>query len=265
MSWVLGASAIASIVLGLGGDAWELMARSWYSSDFGVTDPLFGLDISAYVFTIPVLRLAQSWLFFGLMIGAAGATCVYALALYAVDPTFERVRFYLDTRARLMRTHLLSATAGLVALAGMSMWLGTYDVLISRNDRMVGATYSDIYARLPATQALALTLWLGTVLLIATIFRRNFSLLVPGAALFVAVLVLGRGILPVPCRNFRWSRPRLLRKSLTLRTTSHLRGGRMGSTASLNRYIRPKRRSDPKTSVMLPRPWRISACGTIDP
>jgi uncharacterized protein len=198
MGWIVGASAIVSIILGLGGgDAWELMARSWYASDFGITDPLFGLDISAYVFTIPVLRLAQSWLFFGLMIGTAGASCVYALSLFAVDPTFERVRFYLDTRARLMRTHLLGATAGLVALAGVSMWLGTYDVLINRNDRMVGATYSDIYARLPATQALALTLWLGAILLVATIFRRNFSLLVPGAALFVAVLVLGRGILPV--------------------------------------------------------------------
>ncbi len=198
MGWIVGASAIVSIILGLGGgDAWELIARSWYASDFGITDPLFGLDIAAYVFTIPVLRLAQSWLFFGLMIGAAGASCVYALSLYAVDPTFERVRFYLDTRARLMRTHLLGATAGLVALAGVSMWLGTYDVLINRNDRMVGATYSDIYARLPATQALALTLWLGAILLVATIFRRNFSLLVPGAALFVAVLVLGRGILPV--------------------------------------------------------------------
>ncbi len=198
MGWIVGASAIVSIILGLGGgDAWELMARSWYASDFGITDPLFGLDIAAYVFTIPVLRLAQSWLFFGLMIGAAGASCVYALSLFAVDPTFERVRFYLDTRARLMRTHLLGATAGLVALAGVSMWLGTYDVLINRNDRMVGATYSDIYARLPATQALALTLWLGAILLVATIFRRNFSLLVPGAALFVAVLVLGRGILPV--------------------------------------------------------------------
>ena len=198
MGWIVGASAIVSIILGLGGgDAWELIARSWYASDFGITDPLFGLDIAAYVFTIPVLRLAQSWLFFGLMIGAAGASCVYALSLYAVDPTFERVRFYLDTRARLMRTHLLGATAGLVSLAGVSMWLGTYDVLINRNDRMVGATYSDIYARLPATQALALTLWLGAILLVATIFRRNFSLLVPGAALFVAVLVLGRGILPV--------------------------------------------------------------------
>ena len=198
MGWIIGASAIVSIILGLGGgDAWELMARSWYASDFGITDPLFGLDIAAYVFTIPVLRLAQSWLFFGLMIGTAGASCVYALSLFAVDPTFERVRFYLDTRARLMRTHLLGATAGLVALAGVSMWLGTYDVLINRNDRMVGATYSDIYARLPATQALALTLWLGAILLVATIFRRNFSLLVPGAALFVAVLVLGRGILPV--------------------------------------------------------------------
>ena len=198
MGWIVGASAIVSIILGLGGgDAWELMARSWYASDFGITDPLFGLDIAAYVFTIPVLRLAQSWLFFGLMIGTAGASCVYALSLFAVDPTFERVRFYLDTRARLMRTHLLGATAGLVALAGVSMWLGTYDVLINRNERMVGATYSDIYARLPATQALALTLWLGAILLVATIFRRNFSLLVPGAALFVAVLVLGRGILPV--------------------------------------------------------------------
>lgn len=197
-SWVVGAALVASLLLGFGeGDAWEPIARWWHASPFGVVDPIFGHDIGTYVFAIPVVRLVVGWVVEAVLVGGAGAFAVYALVQYAIDPAFEYVRFHLEARARAIRTHLLVIVASLASLAGASLWIGTYDVLLTRNDRIVGATYTDIYARLPASQALAVSAWLFAVLLVATAFRRSFNLLVPGAALFVAVLVLGRGVLPV--------------------------------------------------------------------
>ena len=55
-------------VLALLASAWEL-APHWreallaiHSRSFGVTDPQFGLDISFYVFILPVLEIAISYL-----------------------------------------------------------------------------------------------------------------------------------------------------------------------------------------------------------
>lgn len=197
-SWVVGTVAIVSTVVGLGnGDAWEVIGRWLHSVPFGTTDPIFGHDIGLYVFTVPVLRFLAGWFTDAALISTAATLVVYGLVQYAIDPTFVFVRFHFETRARAIRTHLLALGALLATITGGQLWLGTYDVLLARNERIIGATFTDVYARLPATQALAVSAWLMAILLVATMFRRNFALLVPGAALFVAVLVLGRGIVPV--------------------------------------------------------------------
>lgn len=197
-AWVVGGAVVVAVLLGLGaGSAWDVLARWAYSGPFGVADPVFGHDVSLYVFAIPVLKHLAGWLTDAIVVSAAGAIVIYGLVQYAIDPTFAFVQFHYGTRARAVRAHLLALGAGLAAITGGQLWLGTYDVLIARNERIVGATYTDIYARLPATQALAVSAWVFGGLLVATMFRRSFGLLVPGAALFVAVLVLGRGVLPV--------------------------------------------------------------------
>ena len=196
--WVAAAAALISVFVGLGnGDNWELLARWMYAAPFGTTDPIFGHDISVYVFTVPVLRLIAGWFTDAALLSTAATLVVYGLVQYAIDPTFSYVRFHFETRARAIRTHVLALGALLSAITGAQLWLGTYDVLLTRNDRIVGATFTDIYARLPATQALAVSAGLMAALLVVTMFRRTLGLLVPGAALFVAVLVLGRGIVPV--------------------------------------------------------------------
>ena len=196
--WIAVGAAFISAIVGLGsGDAWEVLARWRFAVPFGISDPIFGHDVAVYVFTVPVLRLLAGWLTDASLIAIAATLIAYGLVQYAIDPTFSFVRFHLETRARAIRSHLLALGALLATITGGQMWLGTYDVLLARNDRIVGATFTDIYARLPATQALAVSAWLMAVLLMATMFRRSFALLVPGAALFVAVLVLGRGIVPV--------------------------------------------------------------------
>jgi uncharacterized membrane protein (UPF0182 family) len=196
--WIAAGGAFISVIVGLNnGDAWEILARWFFAVPFGTSDPIFGHDVSVYVFTVPVLRLVARWLTDATLISTVAILVVYGVVQYAIDPTFAFVRLHFETHGRSVRSHLLALGAIVATLTGAQMWLGTYDVLLARNDRIVGATFTDIYARLPATQALSVCSWLMAALLIATMFRRNFALLVPGAALFVAVLILGRGVVPV--------------------------------------------------------------------
>ena len=39
-----------------------VLARFWEQVPFGSTDPIFGRDIAFFVFTLPFLRAAHSWL-----------------------------------------------------------------------------------------------------------------------------------------------------------------------------------------------------------
>ena len=55
---------------------WEIFLRYDNAASFGVTDPVYGNDVSFYVFVLPLYELVQGW--------ALGAVIVITLATFAV-------------------------------------------------------------------------------------------------------------------------------------------------------------------------------------
>ena len=189
--WVIGAVAVL-LALGIAGSvsgAWETILlyvnRVPFSAAGAVTDPIFGRDISYFLFELPFLRWAQS-LFNGLMLASllvAGARYL-AQATEGGEVFITRVRVHLAVLAGL---YLVSVAFG--------YQLDKYELVYSTAGATgaLGVGYTDANARFMAYDVLTFLSGLAGALLIAGAFTRWLWPLGAIVVVWVAAsLVLGR-------------------------------------------------------------------------
>ena len=181
---VAAVAVLMSLLVGAGlASAWPTFALYLGRSPFGRIDPIFGLDVSYYVFTLPMLGLLQSVLSSLVITALIGAVVIYAMG-GLLELRHRVLRVPPGARAHLV---LLGALWALVWAAGL--WLSRYELLGTYRDSGVffGPGYADIHVRLPALTALAVV----AVVLAATLLvmiRSNRPWL-PLAAIGVAILI----------------------------------------------------------------------------
>jgi uncharacterized membrane protein (UPF0182 family) len=175
---------------------WETVLRALHGTPFGERDPVFGHDVGFYVFVLPLLHAVTGWLLWAVTITLLACLGLYGLALYATVPGPGAIWRFLFDRARPARSHLLLLAAVLLALVAAGTWLDGFGFLVARHGRVVGANYTDLHARLPATYALAASVSLVAVLTAMTVWRRSLTLPLGGLMLVLVMLLLGRGALP---------------------------------------------------------------------
>src|SRR4030095_14477606 len=75
---VLAGASVVSVGLGLAYAArWEDVLKWWYGTAFERQDPLFGRDLSFYLFTLPVYRAVCGWGSLIVVLSAIAAPTVY--------------------------------------------------------------------------------------------------------------------------------------------------------------------------------------------
>ena len=176
-------------VLGLLASLWEL-APHWreillalHSQPFGVSDPQFGLDVSFYVFILPVLNVVMSYL--GRVVIFAGVASVIVHYLYGGISVARSPHF---TRAA--RVHLAVFLALFCLLRGAGYWLSRYSALYSSNSKFDGAGYTDVNAVIPANAILAAIAVAIAVLFLASVRARSWKLPVTGVVVMVVSALL---------------------------------------------------------------------------
>ncbi len=188
-TWVIAAVAIL-IAIGIAGSvsgAWTTLLlwvnRVPFSTSGVVADPIFGKDISFFLFDLPFFRFVQS-LFNGLLL----ASLVVVGARYLVQATLGGEVFI--TR---VRVHL-AVIAGLYLLSvAFGYQLDKYELVYSTGGATVGVAFTDANARFMAYDVLTFLSGLAGALLVAGAFTRWMWPL--GAIViiwFSASIVLGR-------------------------------------------------------------------------
>jgi hypothetical protein len=188
-TWVIAGVAVL-VALGIAGTVsgtWETFAlwlnRVPFSTTGTVADPVFGKDISFFLFDLPFFRAAQS-----LVNGLLLASLAVVGARYLVQATqggevfITRVRVHVAVIAGL---YLLSVAFG--------YQLDKYELVYSTSGAAVGVGFTDFNARFMAYDVLTFLSGLAGALLIAGAFTRWMWPL--GAIViiwFSASLVLGR-------------------------------------------------------------------------
>lgn len=163
---------------------------------FGVTDPLFGHDVSYYVFALPVFILLQQTLNAALLLAILAAGGIYALT----DRIHLDVR-WINVHPRAL-THLSVLLGSFLLLKGVGYWLAAYRLLFSPRGAAFGASYTDIYAQLPALKAMTVLAVLVALLAFATPRLRNYRVLLGGLGALLAVSFVLGTVVPSLVQNF---------------------------------------------------------------
>lgn len=177
---------------------WQQMLLAFNSQPFGESDPLFDIDISFYVFTLPFLRFVVSFLMTVTFFSAAVA--IFTHYLYGglqVAGVGQRI-------SRAARIHVAVLAGLFVLFIAANYWLDRYSMLASqRVDSWDGATYTDVNAVIPARAILAVIGVLVAVLFFYTGARGSWRLPAIGVSLMVISGVLAAGIYPAIIQGVR--------------------------------------------------------------
>lgn len=85
LRWLaIAASAVAALLAGIGlAVNWEQVLLYLHAQPFGHTDPIFGLDASFYVFSLPFYALLRSFLWSAAVAATIGTAAVYYIYFQA--------------------------------------------------------------------------------------------------------------------------------------------------------------------------------------
>lgn len=167
------------------------------STDFGVTDPQFGMDISYFVFKLPLIQALIGWTISALVL-ATMATLFVHYMYGGIRPQVEFERTTVAARVQ------LSILFGLIVLVkSFAYWIDRYALVLKENNLITGATFSDINALLPAKAILSGIALICALLFFANIFRRSWLLPAAGTGLMVVSSLLIAGIYPAAIQQFQ--------------------------------------------------------------
>lgn len=169
---------------------WVILQQFLHATPFGTADPLFGRDVGFYVFKLPVYRFLADGLFGWLVVITLGVAVGYAV-------TYGRLMLggvWLAPAG--VRTHLSLLSGAAVLVRGVGFWLDTFDLLYSSRGPVLGASFTDVYAVLPALRVLTVLFAICGLLLMANMWMRTVRLAI--ATVLLIVLAWAGGLVVYP-------------------------------------------------------------------
>ena len=211
LAFVFGVSAVG---------AWMKMLQFANATPFGAVDPVFGREISYYVFVLPAVAAVLGFLRTLVMI-----TLLFCLVLHLLRGriTLPPPRASLNSPAD---KHVAALLAAFLIITALQAWLVRLpELLYSTTGPLVGASYTDLHARVPAIHIIAVTALIGAALVIYGMLRRKIVWFTFLAFIsYVAVSIVVGGLFPWAMQRFVVAPTELTRETPQL--LSHIRATR---------------------------------------
>ena len=129
---------------------WMRILPLFQATAFNSNDPVFGQDISLYVFSLPAIELLEFWLMGGCLYGFIAVLLTYLLA----GDSLSQGRFAGFSHQQ--QRHLFGVGGMLMLVVGFSYGISCYELLYSPRGVSYGASYTDVMVQLPADGVLSL-------------------------------------------------------------------------------------------------------------
>jgi uncharacterized membrane protein (UPF0182 family) len=187
------------LLIGAGANAlWDVVLQALYQTPFGVTDPVFGRDVAYYVFTLPALASVLAVLTSLTVLTLLMITVVYFLR-GEIEISPRRLRIEPDAGM-----HLAIVLAVMFVLWALQLWfVDAAGVLFSTTGPLVGASYTDLHATLPALRLLAFGALVAAAMVVMGGLRHQLGFNAVLALVgYFALSLLGRAIAPALIQKF---------------------------------------------------------------
>ena len=193
--------AIILVLTYFAGTSGTVFWREWLlfknSTNFGVKDPQFGLDISFFAFRLPMWQAIIGWGISTLVLATLASAFIHYM-YGGIRTTVQTDRTTVAARVQ------ISILLGLIVLLkAVAYWFDRYALALKEGKLINGLTYTDVNATLPAKAILAAIAVICALLFFANIVRRSWLLPAAGTALLVVSSVLIAGIYPGAIQQFQ--------------------------------------------------------------
>ncbi len=200
---------VVGLFFGLGANSlWDVALQAVNATSFGNVDPIFGRDVSYYVFTLPALSA---------LLGVVSALLVLLLMILAVVYFFRGDIAFLPQRLRVepgAGMHLSFVLAAVFVVWGAQLWfVDSANLLFSNTGPLIGASYTDVHAKLPAIRVSAVAAIIAAAFVLWGGLRgtAGFNTAVALFGYFLISLV-GRTVIPAGMQKFVVSPTELTRE-----------------------------------------------------
>ena len=167
--------------------------------DFGAVDPVFGEELSFYVFRLPFLTFVVNWFFAAfIIIGIITGIWHYINGGIRIQTVDRR-------STPQVKAHISVILAILALLKAADYYLQRFELLTSTQGFRRGAFFTDLNASLPAIQLLLLISLFSVLLLFGNIWRRGWAWPSVAVGLWAIIAVLAGGVYPAVIQQFRVS------------------------------------------------------------
>jgi hypothetical protein len=165
--------------------SWETWLLWRNGVSFGTADPILGRDVGYYVFSLPFFQFAR-----GLAQGLIILAALVSAALYLVSGSLTSgfpTRLAMSGNAR---RHLCLLGAAFLLILAWSAWLHRTEHLVETSGLVFGASYADVYGRMPASFVVMAACVVGAALALVQAFTdRNWP--IPAAVGLYLVTSIG--------------------------------------------------------------------------
>ena len=172
-----------------------------HSQNMGIVDPILNTDISFYLLKLPFYSFLIKWIqvliFFNL---------IYILAMFYLPVQIANISGIYRKKDIMIRFGLLAfILIGLFIITiSVKFYLNNYYLMIDGSSNVVsGASYIDIYAKIPIYKILSIiSFFIGIALILGYVFR-NWKIPVILLLAFIVIFVIGVGIYPSILQSIR--------------------------------------------------------------
>jgi hypothetical protein len=163
---------------------------------FDLVEPLFSRNVGFYVFTLPVLRLAQN-LAFLLVVAALVILGVVYTTSGGLEISENRIRF----RTGPLR-HVVANLALLLLVLAWGYRLDLYELLLSSRGVVYGASYADVHAQVLGYRVLVALSLAGFGATVYDVVRGRYGLALTALGALVIGMVVFKALYPGAVQQF---------------------------------------------------------------